>query len=117
MITKSKTIAGFQCPVCASVEMQELSAFEVGRDKLRISCSRCRQPFGDLIFDTKDKYRLSVVCIDCFVPHTFEVKRSQFWQSPFYTFDCPATEELIFVVGEQEIVQEALQENFYLEEE
>lgn len=116
MITKSNTIAGFQCPVCASIEMQELSAFAVGRGKKRIFCSRCRQPFGDLMFDGKGHYRLSAVCIDCFVPHTFEVSAHQFWHSPLYTFDCPSTEELIFAVGERVWVQEILEENFYSEE-
>ena len=116
MITKSKTIAGFQCPACGRVQMQELSAFALGRGKLKISCGQCLEPFGEMLLAGKNRYRLSMVCIDCFVPHTFEVKGGTFWNSPIQTFDCPATEELIFVVGERDQVENVLEETFYSEE-
>lgn len=117
MITKSSTAAGFQCLSCGRIQMQELSAFSYGKGRKQMVCRHCGRPFGEMESDAKDGYRLTLSCMDCFMPHTFSVGKRQFWQSRLQTFLCPNSEEMILAVGEKACVAMALEENFYLEEE
>lgn len=117
MIIKSSTSAGFLCPVCGGIQIQELSAFSIGRGRRQMLCRQCGGLFGELEPDAKDGYRLMLFCVDCVIPHTFSVGRRQFWQNRLQTFVCPHSEELILAVGEKACVTMVLEENFYLDDE
>lgn len=117
MITKTSTAAGFQCPSCGRIQIQELSAFSFGKGRKQMLCRHCDRPFGEWELDVKDGYRITLSCVDCFTPHTFSVGRRQFWQSRLQTFVCPHSEEMILAVGEKDCVAMVLEENFYLDDE
>ena len=117
MITRSKTWAGFQCPACGRIQLQELSAFAFsGSERKQILCEYCHQPFAAVTSPDRGHCQIQAVCLDCYSAHVFKVKRGAFWLESLREFNCPQTDELILAVGERERVENLLEEQFYMDE-
>ncbi len=114
MITKSRTIVGFICPVCGNAQTQTASLFD--RTSRQLSCEECGNSVGEIVPAETGNCQIRILCVDCFLPHTFTVSSAKFWQSDRLLFNCPDSEELLLAAGDREAVEDALEESCYPEE-
>lgn len=115
MLIKSTTTAGFQCPSCGNIQSRELHCFHFGGTGAHeILCNSCGRKVAVLQRKKKGQIQLKVDCLDCYDEHMFPLRPGLFWQTPLKAFQCCETQETIFLIGEADLVDEAMQRAFYL---
>lgn len=114
MLIKTITTAGFQCPSCGNIQCRELQCFHFGGSgEHSILCDSCGRRVAVLQRKKKGQLQLRVACLDCYDEHVYPLRTSVFWHTPLKTFRCNETEEIIFLIGEKELVKKTMQSAFY----
>lgn len=114
MIVKNYTIIGFQCPYCGSIEKHELSVFEYSDGSAHdIRCTDCGRPVVRLERIGRNKYKLTIVCVECGEKHSYTLRTGELWAYGVKVLNCPESGEAALAVGGEKQVDAVLEEEFY----
>lgn len=90
VIDKINTVA-YKCPVCGSIEFNNVSVFDFsGKRSYTIMCS-CKKGFVKIRPKTQQKCTVTMPCIACNKVHSYTLSFKAFWTKKPITFHCPST--------------------------
>lgn len=78
-----------------------------GNQKYVLTCAECGEKCAT-IEQKRDKYKITVDCPICEMPHIFTPTFSKFWHSELMTYKCPDSGLEIYFQGTHRRVKEAL---------
>lgn len=91
------------CPICSSVNIRTITAFNLTKAPLKLYCSEaeCHEELVT-IRTKKDKYNFTVNCSLCGEAHNFSVSKKTMWKKDFFILNCPLSGLGILFVGTDE---------------
>lgn len=104
MIHDSNRYAASTCPECGEITKTKISAFSFsGRKVFGVTCHdrNCSARLWE-IHDVKDKYRINIKCPACDEVHTYTMSKANFWNKPYFSFNCPTWDVNILYFGVDE---------------
>ena len=108
VIDSKQTTVAYRCPECGAGVMTPLGIFTLSGDMVKLKCT-CKKSELSVIH-RKDNHTvtLSVPCIFCEKPHTYNVKSSVFFSKELFLLPCPYSDIHIGFVGEENLVKSEL---------
>ncbi len=109
MVIESKqTTVAYRCPECGAGVMSVVGLFSVSADMINLKCT-CGKSHMNIVYRKNDgQMRLSVPCIFCNKPHTFNVSEKMFFSKDIFLLPCPYSDINIGFVGEANNVKAEL---------
>ena len=109
MIKKMTQSAAYICASCGKFIYRDFEIFSLTSAlPYHINCtSRCKS--GAVISDRGDKYSVSYVCPFCGETHEYSIKKTMFWKTDLFSFDCPFAEMSVFFIGDKKKIEKELQ--------
>lgn len=109
MVIESKqTTVAYRCPACGAGVMSVVGLFSLKADMIKLKCT-CGKSHMDIVYRKSDEQmRLSVPCIFCNKPHTFNVSEKLFFSKDIFLLPCPYSDINIGFVGESNNVKAEL---------
>ena len=90
MVLESKqTTIAYRCPKCGAGVMSVVGLFSLSGDMVKLKCT-CGESEMQAVLRREDKQiRLTVPCIFCNKPHTYNVSESLFFGKEIFLLPCP----------------------------
>ncbi len=109
MVLESKqTTIAYRCPKCGAGVMSVVGLFSLSGDMVKLKCT-CGESEMQAVLRREDKQiRLTVPCIFCNKPHTYNVSESLFFGKEIFLLPCPYSDINIGFVGEMNQVKAEL---------
>ena len=109
MVIESKqTTVAYRCPACGAGVMSVVGLFSLAADMIKLKCT-CGKSHMDIVYrKSEGQMRLSVPCIFCNKPHTFNVNESLFFSKDIFLLPCPYSDINIGFIGETNKVKAEL---------
>ncbi|MBQ4091274.1 MAG: hypothetical protein IJC64_03040 [Clostridia bacterium] len=109
MVIESKqTTVAYRCPECGAGVMSVVGLFSLKADMIKLKCT-CGKSHMDIVYRrSEEQMRLSVPCIFCNKPHTFNVSEKLFFSKDIFLLPCPYSDINIGFVGEANNVKAEL---------
>ncbi|MDK2798797.1 MAG: hypothetical protein PWP27_334 [Clostridiales bacterium] len=99
------TIA-YKCPVCGSIEFNNISIFDFsGEKEYTVHCS-CGKAFVKIITQSRQKCTISIPCIACNHMHAYTVNFKALWTKRIINFKCTKTNIELCFIGDDDIVRQ-----------
>ena len=108
VIDQKKTTVAYRCPECGSGVMSVVGLFSLSADMIKLKCTCGKSDMQVVYRRHEDQMRISVPCIFCNKPHTFNVKSSMFFSKDIFLLPCPYSDINIGFVGETNRVKAEL---------
>lgn len=107
---KENTVA-YRCPDCGAGVMSEVGLFALSADMVKLKCT-CKKSEMSVIYDRgNNSVRVTIPCIFCNKPHTYNIKSSLFFNKELFALQCPYADIDIGFVGDKNNVKGALSKN------
>ncbi len=104
IINKNSTIA-YKCPVCGSIEFDDVSIFDFsGKREHTITCG-CKDSSVNLTMKRNKQCTIAVPCIACSETHAFTIPTNALWNNNIMSFSCPNTGMGLCFIGKDDIVR------------
>lgn len=111
VLDKKETTVAYRCPDCGSGIMSAVGLFTLSADMLKLKCT-CHASEMSIVYDRANScVRLTIPCIFCDKPHTYNIKSSLFFSKELFALQCPYSDIDIGFVGEENNVKAALSKN------
>lgn len=109
MVLNSKqTTVAYRCPDCGTGVMSVVGLFALSADMVKLRCP-CKKSEIQVIYNKEsEQVRMTVPCIFCDKPHTFNINSPMFFTKDIFVLPCPYTDINIGFVGEQNNVKAEL---------
>lgn len=103
ILEPKKSALAYRCPSCGGVPTAVASLFSLSGDLFKLKCD-CKG--SELLIHKlpENKFRLTVPCVACPHPHSFEVSKEVFFNSDIFIIPCSICGLDIFFLGKEELV-------------
>ncbi len=109
MVIESKqTTVAYRCPECGAGVMSVVGLFSVSADMIKLKCTCGKSDMSIVYRKSDEQMRLTVPCIFCNKPHTFNVSEKLFFSKEVFLLPCPYSDINIGFVGESNNVKAEL---------
>ena len=109
MVIDSKhTTVAYRCPDCGSGVISLVGLFSLSADMIKLKCT-CKESDMQIVYrKSDDQMRLSIPCIFCRKPHTYNVSSNMFFSKDIFLLPCPYSDINIGFVGDENMVKAEL---------
>ncbi len=109
MVIESKqTTLAYRCPECGGGVISLVGLFSLSADMIKLKCS-CRESDMQVVYRREEnQMRLSIPCIFCRKPHTYNISSNMFFSKDIFLLPCPYSDINIGFVGEENRVKAEL---------
>ena len=108
VIDSKQTTVAYRCPDCGSGVMSVVGLFSLSADMINLKCT-CGKSHMNIVYrKSEGQMRLTVPCIFCNKPHTFNVSEKLFFSKDIFLLPCPYSDINIGFVGEANNVKAEL---------
>ncbi len=108
VIDSKQTTVAYRCPACGAGVMSVVGLFSLSVDMINLKCT-CGKSHMQIVYRKNDgQMRLSVPCIFCNKPHTFNISEKMFFSKDIFLLPCPYSDINIGFVGESNNVKAEL---------
>ena len=106
VLAKRETTVAYKCPHCGALVMSLVGAFALSADMIKLKCP-CGGSELTAIYTKDKKVRLSVPCITCPSPHTYNVSSQVFFGGELFRIPCALSGLDICFCGREDEVRAA----------
>ena len=101
MVIDSKhTTVAYRCPECGAGVISLVGLFSLSADMIKLKCT-CKESDMQIVYRKEEnQMRMSVPCIFCRKPHTYNVSSNMFFSKDIFLLPCPYSDINIGFVGE-----------------
>ena len=100
VLQNKETTVAYRCPECGAGVMSAVGLFTLSADMLKLKCP-CKESELVVVYDrANNSVRLTLPCIFCNKPHTYNVSESLFFGKEIFLLPCPYSDIKIGFVGE-----------------
>ncbi len=111
MVLKPKeSIVSYRCPHCGIAVMSMIGTFALSGDLIKLKCS-CGESELIISYTKDNKIKLTVPCLACENPHTFNINSSTFFDRELLELSCKVLGLNICFVGNKDKVFEAIEKS------
>jgi hypothetical protein len=108
VIDSKQTTVAYRCPECGSGVISIVGLFNLSADMIKLKCT-CGKSDMQIVYRKEEKQmRVTVPCILCNKPHTYNVSSSMFFSKEIFLLPCPYSDINIGFVGEPNKVKAEL---------
>ena len=107
ILQQTKTTVAYRCPHCGAGILSPVGVFKLNADRLVLKC-QCGHSEMTITKSKDEKIRLEVPCLICRAPHNYTLSESLFFSGKLFLLPCHVSGLDICVLGQQEEVSEAL---------
>ncbi|MBP3376873.1 MAG: hypothetical protein J6L83_08930 [Clostridia bacterium] len=109
MVIDSKhTTVAYRCPECGAGVTSVVGLFSLSADMIKLKCT-CKESDMQIVYRRDDnQMRLSIPCIFCRKPHTYNVSSKMFFSKDIFLLPCPYSDINIGFVGDENMVKAEL---------
>ena len=109
MVIDSKhTTVAYRCPECGSGVISLVGLFSLSADMIKLKCT-CKESDMQIVYRKEEnQMRLSIPCIFCRKPHTYNVSSNMFFSKDIFLLPCPYSDINIGFVGDENMVKAEL---------
>jgi len=108
IIDSKQTTVAYRCPECGAGVMSVVGLFSLSADMINLKCT-CGKSHMNIVYrKSEEQLRMTVPCIFCNKPHTFNVSEKLFFSKDIFLLPCPYSDINIGFVGEANNVKAEL---------
>ncbi len=108
VIDSKQTTVAYRCPECGGGVISLVGLFSLSADMIKLKCS-CHESDMQIVYRRdENQMRLSIPCIFCRKPHTYNVSSNMFFSKDVFLLPCPYSDINIGFVGEENSVKAEL---------
>lgn len=107
ILDAKQTTVAYRCPHCGAGVMSAVGLFALSADMVKLKCT-CGKSEMSVVYQKDGKVRLTVPCLLCSKPHTFNVSSSVFFGKDLFVLPCPYSDFNIAMTGEMNQVKAEL---------
>lgn len=109
MVIDSKhTTVAYRCPECGGGVISLVGLFSLSADMIKLKCT-CKESEMQIVYRKEDnQMRLTIPCIFCRKPHTYNVSSNMFFSKDIFLLPCPYSDINIGFVGDENMVKAEL---------
>lgn len=105
VIDSKQTTVAYRCPECGAGVISLVGLFSLSADMIKLKCT-CKKSEMQIVYRKDDgQMRLTVPCIFCSKPHTYNVSSKMFFSKDIFLLPCPYSDINIGFVGESNRVK------------
>lgn len=108
VLDQKQTTVAYRCPECGTGVMSVVGLFNLSADMVKLKCPCGKSEIQVVYRRQEGQMRLTVPCIFCAKPHSFNVNSSMFFSKDVFLLPCPYSDINIGFVGESERVKAEL---------
>ena len=108
VIDQKQTTVAYRCPECGAGVLSLVGLFTLSADMVKLKCTCGKSEMQIVYRRDEGQMRLTVPCIFCSKPHTFNVNSSMFFSKDIFLLPCPYSDINIGFVGESNKVKAEL---------
>lgn len=110
MITDLKTTIGYKCANCNRNNYKDISIFDINSQKsVPLTCV-CGAHLGEVRYKSNHSYVIHAMCCFCAEPHSFYIKRKNFWHTKLLSYPCPTALLTYVAIGNTDKVHQELKQ-------
>ena len=107
MVLNSKeTTIAYRCPVCGKFIFGMVGVFTLSGDLIKLKCD-CGSSELVIEYNSERKMRITVPCLFCPSPHTFQISSDAFFDRDLLALSCTYSNVDVCFIGEKDKVIEA----------
>lgn len=108
VIDSKQTTVAYRCPECGGGVISLVGLFSLSADMIKLKCS-CKKSDMQIVYRREEnQMRLTIPCIFCRKPHTYNISSSMFFSKDIFLLPCPYSDINIGFVGEENRVKAEL---------
>ena len=108
VIDSKQTTVAYRCPDCGAGVMSVVGLFSLAADMINLKCT-CGKSHMNIVYrKSEGQMRMTVPCIFCNKPHTFNVSEKLFFSKDIFVLPCPYSDINIGFIGEANSVKAEL---------
>ncbi len=108
VIDPKQTTVAYRCPECGTGVISAVGLFSLSADMIKLKCT-CKESDMQIVYRrNEDQMRLTVPCIFCRKPHSYNVSSKMFFSKDIFLLPCPYSDINIGFVGEENNVKAEL---------
>ncbi len=108
VINSKQTTVAYRCPECGGGVVSMVGVFSLSADMIKLKCS-CKKSDMQIVYrKDENQMRLTIPCIFCRKPHTYNVSSNMFFSKDIFLLPCPYSDINIGFVGEENRVKAEL---------
>ena len=107
ILNEKRTTVAYRCPDCGTGVMSAVGLFNLSADMIKLKCT-CGKSEMKIVYNRDKSVRLTVPCLFCSTPHTFNVTQDLFFEDELFTMACPYTDVNLCFTGEVNLVKAEL---------
>ena len=108
IIDPKQTTVAYRCPECGGGVISAVGLFSLSADMIKLKCT-CKDSDMQIVYrKNEDQMRLTVPCIFCRKPHSYNVSTKMFFSKDIFLLPCPYSDINIGFVGEENNVKAEL---------
>ena len=108
VIDPKQTTVAYRCHECGGGVISAVGLFNLSADMIRLKCTCGNSEMQIINRKSDDTVRLSIPCIFCRKPHSFNVNKNTFFSKDIFLLPCPYSDINIGFVGEANNVKAEL---------
>ena len=108
VIDSKQTTVAYRCSECGSGVISMVGLFSLSADMIKLKCT-CKESEMQIVHRKDDnQIRLTIPCIFCRKPHTYNISSNMFFSKDIFLLPCPYSDINIGFVGEENKVKAEL---------
>lgn len=108
IIDQKQTTVAYRCPECGAGVMSMVGMFSLSGDMFKLKCTCGKSEMQIVYRKNEGQMRVSVPCIFCNKPHSYNVNGNMFFSKDVFLLPCPYSDINIGFVGESNSVKAEL---------
>ena len=108
VIDSKQTTVAYRCPECGGGVISMVGLFSLSADMIKLKCTCTGSEMQIVHRKEENQVRLTIPCIFCRKPHTYNVSSNMFFSKDVFLLPCPYSDINIGFVGEENAVKSEL---------
>jgi len=110
IIGDKSTSVAYRCPACGSFVVSMVGVFSLSADMIKLKCT-CGQSEMTLTRIPGQKVQLTVPCLTCPSPHSYQVSTDVFFSRDLLRLGCHYTDMDVCFIGGKDALMKAIEES------
>ena len=108
VIDSKNTTVAYRCHECGAGVISLVGLFSLSADMIKLKCT-CKESEMQIVYRKEDnQIRLTIPCIFCRKPHTYNISSKMFFTKDIFLLPCPYSDINIGFVGDENMVKAEL---------
>ena len=108
VIDSKQTTVAYRCPECGGGVISMVGLFSLSADMIKLKCTCGKSEMQIVHRKEENRVRLTIPCIFCRKPHTYNISSGMFFSKDIFLLPCPYSDINIGFVGEDNRVKAEL---------